>query len=301
MKRVVSAIVSLCFGLLVIFSWTSALAEVYFLKTAVNASVPSDQMAAINDLVRMAVSGVSGVRLVGEEAEASAVLDPQVVKIGNAYVLGLTKIRNGQIVFQQQARAASLEDMDTVAVRVARATITERPFKSDTRVSDVTEDQVTRGTRRKETVNQWFIGFGPGTTTHMNSDNNGVYWSFGYTWGMDEQFNLNIGAELLKVRDSNSYIMQAYVGGDYHLSDHNTSPYLSVGLGYGSARAHTGGGLLAPQTDSASGWVASAGAGIKFFRASRVNLGLSGRYVMVTEKTSTGLPAATVGAITLYF
>jgi hypothetical protein len=301
MKRVVSAIVSLCFGLLVIFSWTSALAEVYFLKTAVNASVPSDQMAAINDLVRMAVSGVSGVRLVGEEVEASAVLDPQVVKIGNAYVLGLTKIRNGQIVFQQQARAASLEDMDTVAVRVARATITERPFKSDTRVSDVTEDQVTRGTRRKETVNQWFIGFGPGRTTHMNSDNNGVYWSFGYTWGMDEHFNLVIGSELLKVRDSNSYIMQAYVGGDYHLSDHSTSPYLSAGLGYGSARAHTGGGLLAPQTDSASGWVVSGGAGIKFFRASRVNLSLSGRYIMVTEKTSTGLPSATIGAIKLYF
>ena len=289
---------ALVIALALSFIAPAAFAETFFIRPVASSSLPENEQQAVAELVKIAVNGVDGASITEDESKADAVLAPKVVKLGSAYILSISKIKNGQVVNQQQAKAASLEDMDTVAGRVARATITETAVAKDRRVGDVTEDEVTRGKRRIETVNQRFFGFGPARVQNMGTDEIGVYLNLGHSWGINDHFSLTLGGELAFVRKS--FLGNFSLGGEIFLTDRDISPFGIVALGYAVANPNEESAFYV-SADKKDGFSAALGAGVRFFRTSRVNFGLSGRYVHVFAKNSMGSPGGVLGAVTLYY
>lgn len=277
-------------------------AETFFVRPLTSTAVSKDELSSINEIVRLSVNEISGAQVVDSEKQAGAILESKLLKLGSAYVFGMSKIRGGQVVFTQQARSKSIEDMDTVAARVSRAVVNEVKFENDTRVTDVTEDQVKRSSRRIEATRQWSFGLGPGGGMAVNSSKVGTFWHIGYQWGLDANYALSLAYEGVSVKDTSASLGNLQIGLDYVFNDHNASPYISGGFGYGSASAETTNkGFFNSSDDNASGFTLGVGAGYKFFRSSTVNLGVGARYWVVLDTTSQGTPSAWATALTVYF
>lgn len=280
----------------------SAFAANYFVRPVKSPSLNEEQTASINDLLRIAVDKVKGASSIDSESGADAVLEPRVVKLGSAYLLSVKKTRKGQSIFQQEARANSMEDMDTVTMRVVRAVILEKEFQDDTRIGEVTEAQVKQNTRRIETTNQWMFGLGPAWGTNIRTGESGVYWLIGYSWGIDANWALTLGLEGVSIGDSNASFTNFFLGGEYYFTNYNSSPYASFSFGRGTAYADDdNNNFLGLSDDKASGWSGDLGVGMKFFRAHRVNMSVSLKYLYIFDKTSAGNPSATIVYAGLYF
>lgn len=280
----------------------AAFAETFFLRPLKSEVLTKEDTASVNELMRMAAEGTEGATITQDEKAAEAILEPKVVKLGSTYIVSVSKIRGDKVVFSQQARSSTIEDMDTVANRVMRATINEVDFKADTRVTDVTQDQVSRGTRRIEATRQWYFGFGPASGNNLNTNNSGYFWQLGYSWGIDPHWSINLALEAANLKNTNAYFSNLQLSGDYFFTENSTTPYVTVGFGHGSAAAQQETqNFLDVSDDTASGFTGSVGAGYRFFRTSSVNLGVGAKYTMIFDKTSHGNPSMFTGAVTVYF
>lgn len=275
-----------------------AMAESYYVKPIVSSGLSATDADSVYQLVQAAVSE-AGATLANNEGSADAALEPKVMRLGSSFILSVSKVRHGSIVFSQKAHAATIEDMDTVANRVVRAVIKEKRFETDTKVSDVTEDEKTRGMRRKDVVSQWFLGFGPAYSTNLNTTNMGLNLEVGYSWGIDPQAAIRLQADFGNMSQSDALYTNFNLGVDYFLSENNTSPFVQVDFGYGGVTADDQNAILS--SDRASGFTVGAGLGVRFFRASRVNLGLTLHEAFLLAKTSKGNPGITTLTLAVYF
>ena len=292
-------------GLVTLFIGSTATAESVYVMKPKGSGVDQGNLDAIHELIRDAVMNLEGFELVEDQGGAKIILKAKALRLGESYILAIVKYVDRKKVFSNKMKASNLDDMDTVAGRVVRAVLTEVQAKKDARVSDVTQDEETRGTRRKKAVRQWEIGFGPAWLGNLNTDTSGINWKFGYLWAIDDRIDLKLSWEFLTTKeDDDANFTDIHLGMNYFFNDGNNAPYLTADVGYGAATAHEeNNNQLFGSDDDASGFTIGAGVGMKFLRVSTVNVSLQLRYAMVMEKTehTKKKPNVTSLVLSVYF
>ncbi|MCB0386523.1 MAG: hypothetical protein KDD43_14110, partial [Bdellovibrionales bacterium] len=152
----------------------SALAETVFVAPTKGSGVDANSLGSITELIRAAVAESEDYELVDDQGSAKIVLKSKALRLGDSYILSMVKYVDKKKAFASKLKAANLDDMDTVSGRLVRSVLTEVRAQKDARVSDVTQDEETRGTRRKKAIRQWELSFGPASPGNLNSKSDGI-------------------------------------------------------------------------------------------------------------------------------
>lgn len=274
-------------SLLVVLFAVQANAETVFVQAAQAEGEAASLRATIQELVKAAVSEQSGYSLASSSESADLVLNARILKLGSAYILSVDKMKGGKVLFTSKMRAANAEDLDTVSARVVRSALHEVRAEQNAQVDDITEDEVSRGTRRHIATRQWEVGFGPAWGTNLNTDKSGLVFHLGFVWGVDPHWDLDLSLRATGIEgknSSNAYFSEFMIGTNYHFNKNKNAPFLTAGLG--RATAGVSDSTIILNDDTATGWAARVGAGMKFFRTSTVNLGLEANYTFLLAETS---------------
>ncbi|MCB0364612.1 MAG: outer membrane beta-barrel protein [Bdellovibrionaceae bacterium] len=265
----------------------SAIAETVYVAPTKGSGVDPSSLGSITELIRASVAESDGYELVDDQNSAEIVLKSKALRLGDSYILSMVKYVNKKKTFGSKLKAASLDDMDTVSGRLVRAVLSEVKAEKDARVSDVTQDEETRGTRRKKATRQWELSFGPASPGNLNSKSDGINWKFGYLWGIDDRIDLKFSWEMLTSTDEDDVnFTDIYLGMNYFFSDANNAPYITGDFGYGGATAHDpNNSSLFGSDDDATGFALGFGVGMKFLRVSTVNVGVQLRHAMMFSET----------------
>jgi hypothetical protein len=267
---------------LLLFGSAQVLADNYYVRELKSPGVAKDDVATITELIKNAVES-TGNHVVDTENGAKYALRSKILKLGGAYILTVDKVRDSKTQFSTQLKAEHFEELDNVVSRVIRSVIKEVAIVDNGTVHDVTENEAIQGTRRKDTVNRWYIGMGPGTVSHVNSTRTLFDFSLGYFFEIDPEWALKI---IYDGTGSNfSYLA---LGTNYYFTDKRSSPMATMHLGYGSASIDTDSWF---HSDTISGFVVGGGVGYQFFRTSKVNLELLLSADVLTQANSLGTPA----------
>lgn len=292
-------------ALLVVLFAASAQAESVFVQTPQTEGEEASLRSTVQELVKAAISEQSGYSLAANAEGADLVLRPRVLKLGSAYVLTIDKLKAGKVLFTSKMRASNAEDLDTVTSRVVRSVLNEVRAEGNAQVDDVTEDEVTRGTRRHVATRQWKIGFGPTWGNSLNTEKSGLAFHLGFVWGVDPHWDLDLSFRATGIEGKNSsdaYFSEFMIGTNYHLNKNKNAPFLTAAIGRASAGVSSNTAIVF-NDDTANGWAARVGAGMKFFRTSTVNLGLEANYTHLFAETSVSKqsPGVTSFLISLYY
>lgn len=293
------------FALLIVLFAANAQADSVFVQPTQAEGEEASLRGTVFELVKAAVSEQSGYDLASSADKADVVLRPKLMKLGSAYVLTIDKVKGEKVVFTTKMRASTAEDLDTVSSRVVRSVLKEVRAESSAQVDDVTEDEVTRGTRRHVATRQWELGFGPAWGTNLNTQESGFTFLLGFAWGVDPHWDLDLAFRATAIKGksrTDAYMSDFMIGTNYHLNKNKNAPFLTFGIGRASAGASNDDNIILTD-DTVNGWAARAGAGFKFFRTSTVNLGLEANYTMIFAETSVTKknPGLATFIISLYY
>lgn len=258
-------------------------ADNYFIREPRLTGISKDEAATILELIRTAVEQ-NHQQIVEKEKDAKFTLRTKILKLGNAYVVTVDKFQDDKMVTDAQMKAEKFEEFDNVTSRLVRSVVTGVPLKADVRTNDVTENEAITGVRRRDTVNRWYFGMGPGQVTHVNSTRTLFNLGIGYFFEINPEWALKIIYDGTGGSDF-SYLA---LGTNYYFSDHNTSPLVTAELGYGSASMDTS--ILGINSDAVSAFVVGAGAGYQFFRTSKVNLEILAHAAVLMGSNHLGTP-----------
>ncbi len=275
-------------ALLVVLFAAQAHAESVYVQPPQAEGEEAGLRASVYELVKAAVSNESGYTLESNAKDASLTLRTRVLKLGNSFIMSIDKMKGDRVLFTSKMKAANAEDLDTVSARVVRSALNEVRAEGNAQVDDVTEDEVTRGTRRQQATRQWKLGFGPAWGSNLNTDKSGLLFHLGFVWGVDPHWDIDFGFKATgidKTGSSAAYFSEFMLGANYHLTKGKNSPFLTFGLGRGSAGASQPDAFIITD-DTANGWALRAGAGVKLFRTSNVNLGIEANHTILMSKTS---------------
>jgi len=266
-----------------------ALADTYFIYETKGKGIGSDDKETITELIKSAVQEQDQ-QITELSGTADYSLKPRLLKLGESFILKIRKYKGKKAIYSGKLKASSLEDMDTVVTRLVRAAINEESAKKNARVDDVTKNEVEKTNRRKKALKQWYFGFGPGKSSNLNTSESALSFTFGYNWGIDEKFDLNLSYEFFVHKDSDTARFSSFdIGINYFLTANDSSIFFTGLVGYGSAQAHDPNGTIFT-SDDASDFVLGGGAGFKFFRTSNVNVGLLASFKWMASSTSKGNP-----------
>lgn len=266
------------FAFLLFASSYGVAAQTVFVRAPLGDSETAGNRATVLELIKAAVSGDSNYTLSSNAQGAQIQLAPKLLKLGSMYILSIDKIKGEQIVFTSKVNAASLEDLDAVSTRAVRSVLQEAKAEDNAQIDDVTEDEVTRGTRRTKVVNQFRFAFGPVWGSNLNTEKSGTMGSFAWVYGLDAQMEASLGLSLAgfdKAGESGATYLEGTAALNYFLNKNKHAPFLIFGAGWVSAVASLPGVSLLDKDrkDGADGFAAKLGAGIKFYRTSTFSLG----------------------------
>jgi opacity protein-like surface antigen len=296
-----AVMVGLCSG-------TSVFAASVFVTPPTAEGEDATLRASLYELVKAAVSDESGYSLAGSLKEADLTLHPRLLKLGSSYIVSLDKMKGERIVHTAKMKAASAEDIDAVSARVVRAALRETKAAEDAQVGDVTQDEVSKTNLRIQTTRQWKLGFGPAWGDQMNVDKSGILFTLGFVWGIDPNFDLDLGFRTTgfeKSGESGAHFTEFLIGTNYYLTRSRNAPFLTAGVGRTSASVSIpdSTSILNTSDDTINGWSVRVGVGYKFFRTSTVNLGVEANYSKVFGEStrSKQAPGLTSLALALYY
>lgn len=277
----------------------AAAAAPYYLKPIETVGATPDEKAALDALLASAVAKHAQTAPSSTPDGAAASLEPRLVKLGRAYVLTLVKKRKDGTTFAQQARASDADELDLATDRLVRAVLADVPIEQAARVSDVTAQEAARRALRTDVVRQWVFGLGPSLGRNLNSTDIGVSWALGYSFGLSPNFSARAGLDFGSFNQGNSSYWNFALGGDWFPDEEASGPFVSGEFGYGRSRSSE----TSPQNrdEVVRGFTIGAGAGYRFARTSKVNLGVTFKYVTWTERNSAGVPGVGIGTLALYF
>ncbi len=292
--------------LILLVSITSTLATTVYVESVTGQGIGASEKEAINEFVKSSVHNQSGFDLVQSSGSAEIVLQPKLLKVSNTYFLKVTKLENGKVVKSARMKSKELSDIDRVTERLVSAMLTGASVEETAKVNNITNDEVNRNTNRFEVTRQWIIGFGPTWLNNANISKSGFFWKLGYEWGLDPNFSINLALDGTSFSESSADFSVFQMGLDYYFNLSKTSPYVGVGIGYGSSDANGCDesflGLSCSNSDeSASGWAATINGGFKFFRTSTVNVGLETEYAYIFDETRYGNPSRITVSLALYY
>ncbi|MDR3605957.1 MAG: hypothetical protein P4M08_01095 [Oligoflexia bacterium] len=283
------------FLLAALFIPVLAHAENVYVEPATGTATSADDLAATTDIIRSSVTEVSSDHLVGAPSQADISLRPKLVRLGQAYVLTLGKVKNGEIIFSSQLKAMRMDEMDKVAERLTRSVLVGEQAQSHPRVGELTLKESKEGAERRPTHNAWYLGFGGSELNHLNSS--GLGYSLGLAYSWDVNFaRVKLFAEGDGIGDA--FFAGGGMGFNYYFSQEDIAPYLSADFGAGAAKID-GGGITSGQI--VGGFIVGAGAGIEFLRTTAVNVGLGFRAGFLLHENNIGLPEVLSLRLGVYF
>jgi hypothetical protein len=277
------------------FSLTSAQAAQVYVAPATGSGVSPSDLATTTELIQSAVPDVSSNTITNDQDKADLILQPRVIRLGEAYILSLTKIRNGETVYSSELKAAHIEELDKVSERLTRSVLAGERAKDSPRVGEITDEEAHQGTQRRPVRTEKYIGFGGNSLGNLNST--GVGYSLALAYGWD------VNSAMLKIMGEGDFNSSAFfttvgIGGDYFLSMSDVAPYVSADFGGGLAKLNAG-SEFSGQT--IGGFVAGGGAGVRLLRTSAVNLDLGFHADFLLRNNNYGMPQALSLRLGIYF
>jgi hypothetical protein len=274
---------------------SGAFAAQVYVEAATGSGVSPGDLETATELVKSAVPQVSPESVSEQPNQAAFTLRPRLLRLGQAYVLTLAKIRDGQVVYSSQLKAERMDELDKVATRLTRSVILGESAPATPRVGEITDEEANNGTQRRPVRKAIYLGFGGSEFSHLNST--GVGYSFGAAYSWDTNY---VRIKLLGEGDVNgaAFFASGGIGGNYYFSNSDVAPYLSADFGGGVAKVD-GGGVFSGQT--VGGFVVGAGAGVELLRTSSVNLDLGFRAGVLLHANNYGMPEVYSLRLGLYF
>jgi hypothetical protein len=272
-----------------------ALADNVFVDRATGSGVAESDLDTATTLVKTSVADVGGETVVDRIDKADLVLRPTLMRLGESYVLGLAKLREGKIAGSSQLKAARMDELDKVADRLTRSVLAGENAKANPRVGEITQHEASEGTERRPTRSENYLSFGGSVLSNLNST------GLGYSFGVGHAWDANIA--LLKIYaqgdfNGDAWMLTGGIGGDYFFSTRDIAPYVTADFGGGAAKID-GGGVFTGQT--VGGFAVGVGGGVQFLRTASVNLDLGFRAGYVLHSNSIGLPQCYSLRLGLYF
>jgi hypothetical protein len=284
---------SLYFLALLLFS-TSALASEVYVERATGTGVSDSDLSSIADLVSSSLPA-QGASITAEKSKASIVLRPKLLKLGQAYIVTLERVEDGEITYSAQLKAARAEELDTVCSRLTRAVMLKKPPAGDVRVGEVTEQEAKAGMERKPARRMTLLGFGPAWMNNLGTSGMGYYFEGAYGWDVNKALvKIDAGIAL----NSSAFFSHAGLSGNLFLTDQDISPYVAADAGFGFSKS-AGNGVLSGETTA--GFLVGGGAGVTFLRTSSINLELGFRIDTILNTNSAGNPLMYGAHLGFYF
>lgn len=268
-----------------LFTAVAAHADTFEVPEIQSPAVDAGQAATVSELIRANVAEIPNQSVVARNGQFQ--LRAKLLKLGNSYVVTLQKVQKDQVRFASQLKATTFDDMDNVVARLVRSVVTEKPVDKDATVKDVTTAESTQGIRRRETVNRWYFGMGPGGTINAGGSAANFNLAIGYYFEIDPSVAVKIVYD-----GTSSRFNYLNLGANYYFSDKNYSPVVTGELGYGSAsQARRNTNYLIDEFDKVNGFILGAGAGYQFFRTSKVNLEILAHFAVMMNNNDRGVPS----------
>ena len=292
--------------LTLVLSVNTVLATTVYVESVTGQGLGASEKEAINEFVKSSVLNQAGFDLVLKSSQAEIVLQPKLLKLSDTYFLKMSKMENGKVVKSARMKSKELSDIDRVTDRLVDAMLTGSSVEETAKVNNITDAERNQNTNRFEVTRQWIFAFGPSWLSNSNISKSGIMYKLGYEWGLDPNFSLNLSFDGTSFSDSTADFSTLQAGLDYYFSLTKTSPFIGLGIGYGSADVNgCDQGFLefdcANRDEEASGWVASVNGGVKFFRTSTVNVGLVAEYAYLFDDTKYGNPSRMTVSLAIYY
>lgn len=285
--------------LLPLLALTSAIpplhADTIFVEPASGSGASDSDLDTATTLVKSSVGEVSSHTVINDEDKADLSLRPTLVKLGSAYILGLSKVKDGKIQSSSQLKAERMEELDKVSDRLTRSVLAGEKAKTNPRVGEITDHETREGTQRRPTRSENYVSFGGAALSNLRSPD------IGYSIGVGHAWDLNVA--LIKILaefdfSGSAWMVSGGIGGAYFFLPTDIAPYVAADFGAGAAKID-GGGVLSGQT--IGGFAAGAGAGVQFFRTASVNLDLGFRAGFLLRENALGVPQAYTLRLGIYF
>lgn len=205
-----------------------ALAESVFVKDTVavglEKSAEKSESEIVTTLVSNAVteSGIYPRALAWKDAQI--LLQPKLMKLGQAYILTLSREKNGIIDFSSSLRAETFDEMDKIALRLTQAVLQGINVNETVRIDNVTANEAIAGTEKKASRQSQIFTMGPVFFNGFPSDGVGTHLGIAKFWDAD------FGAIRFNILDFNSrgsvQWIKTGIGANYVFNRNNFSPYL---------------------------------------------------------------------------
>jgi len=232
-------------------------------------------------------------------------LEPSLVKLRDAYIVSVSKIKGGRLYFSQKLKAQTLDDLDTVTERLVTALISNQSAKSAQRVNTVTKDELVGTTEKTAVETQFYFGFGPGTLGGLEADGSAVNVTAGYLWGIDHQFAMRLGLDWTN-GDGDAGVLGLGLGGQYYFNLQKHAPYALglAGFSWSESKVpelNCSNLLFSCGGEDETGWSAQVGLGMHFFRTAKVNLAFELAYTHSFYDVADQTPGVFVGRILFFW
>ena len=262
---------------------------------------PSEVSGTVQRLMASELSA-KGHTIVDRNASPQWVLKPDAIKLGSSYIVSLTKLKDGALVYSDKLKTDSLDNLDVVSARLVSGALDNVAAEGNIAVDTVTDSEVKGTTVKTKAMRQTFLGFGPSKSANIGTSDAGVIFTAGALWGVDHQVSIRAAYTTNNVSDSGADMTGLQLGGHYYLNRKQHAPY-AVGLvGYTRAEAHDpeSSSALFSQGESESGWSLEAGMGMHFYRTANVNIATEVTYQQSLFDMTEGAPGA-LGAKLIVF
>lgn len=198
-----------------------------------------------------------------DPASSQWILSPKIYKLGDAYIMTLSKSQNGKVVSSQKLKSKTQGELDVVTEQLVRSVIGNKKISNAKKLDLNNKQEVTR---------QFYFGFGPGSLSGLETDNSGFSWAVGYLWGLDPRFSLRLNLEGLNASDSGADKTMLGLGGQYYLNELRHAPYVLGLIGHSWSDSEDASACASCTGDSEHGWAGEVGLGMHFYRNATVNL-----------------------------
>jgi len=280
MRAFVMIIFALCLELAL---GRTALAATYFVNEVKSSDANPELVHSLKSLVTSAVSNAGG-EVSDNEASADYTLRTDLVKLGQAYVLTVTKIKKNGQTYSSRQKAASVEELDDAADRAVRAAIVASPAKKDLRVGEVKEREENELRRRINSKNFTYFGFGPAGLANLGVSQIAYDFSLGYLWEVTPNAAIKVAGDFVTSADMKTYFLMGELGLHYYLMDTDASPYIGAFLGFGGSASATS------SATTIGGLGGSLGLGYLFFRTSSTQFDVFLGYSEIFGNNTIGTP-----------
>lgn len=288
--------------------YSQALGSNIYVSPVKGSNVDKEKLASLWELVKIQVQDYPQHRLVNNMDHAEFFIQTKLIKF-ESYTLSMSRWQGSKKVSTGQWKAESLSELEGT-VKKAVAEVLESGvdtgskavlFKNKKTLSEQAAEKKQRASyERVEAKRQMVIGFGPSYFSNMNSPGTAIGFLAGFIWNIDDHFDLGLQSDFAISTDhSDAHMFNGKLVANYFFAANDISPFIGAGFGYGWASAHDGNNTI--NDDTAGGFAMSLQAGVKFFRTSNVNFGISGEYSTIFDENTLGNPSAFLLRVALFY